>query len=95
MTMRVTPEWTREGTGIDLMWENPFEGPVLAPSGMPVADVPLVETDVTAIDQAALEEALAAPGSDIVTNPFKRSGFLMPFIVGFAAAWIARQWKVL
>jgi hypothetical protein len=78
-------------------YEYIFEDPqsqvmAIAPSGMPVADIPMVETDVTAIDQAALEEALAT--AETVTNPFNRTGFLMPFIVGFAAAWVARQLKV-
>jgi hypothetical protein len=79
-------------TGAEQWRVNPLQA--FAPSGVPIADVANIETDVTAIDQAAVEEAFESPGSDIVANPFRRGGFLMPFIVGFAAAWVARQWKV-
>mgnify|MGYP003665083481 CR=1 FL=1 len=84
-------------------WENaePDIGPImpefgrvqpLAPSGTPIADVANIETDVTAIDQAAVEEAFESTGKVITTRP---TGFILPFIIGFGAAWIARQWKVL
>jgi hypothetical protein len=71
------------------MFENAEEQiEVLAPSGVPVADVPSVETDVTAIDQAAVEEAM------VDNVPPTRTGFLLPFIIGFGAAWVARELKV-
>ena len=64
----------------------------LSPSGTPIADVGQLATDVTAFNQAAIEEAFESAG---VASSRRPAGFLLPFIVGFAAAWIARQWKVI
>jgi hypothetical protein len=68
-------------------WELPQP---LSPSGTPIADVVQMATDVTAFNQAAIEDAFDSPG--VRTRP---AGFLLPFIIGFGAAWIARQWKVI
>ena len=62
----------------------------LSPAGTPIADVLQMATDVTAFNQAAIEDAFDSPG--VRTRP---AGFLLPFIIGFGAAWIARQWKVI
>jgi hypothetical protein len=78
-------------------YEYIFEDPqsqvaAIAPSGLLIADVGNVETDLLAVDQAAVEEAYAETAAASSRKP---GGFLVPFIIGFAAAWIARQWKVI
>jgi hypothetical protein len=79
-------------------YEYIFEDPQsqvapIAPSGLLIADVGNVQTDQLAVDQAAVEEAFAETAA--AASSRKPGGFLMPFIIGFAAAWIARQWKVI
>lgn len=88
--MRRGRTWDRGNTNVDLMFEDAeAQIEVIAPSGVPIADVPSVETDVTAIDQAAVEEAFT---DNVAPRP---PGLLIPFIIGFGAAWVARELKVL
>jgi len=74
---------------LDVVLDEP-----LAPSGVPVAQT--IRTDITrTLDQAALEEAIAESETMLEQAQATRPGFLMPFIIGFAAAWAARQFKVI
>jgi hypothetical protein len=67
-----------------------MEAEPLAPNGVPVANSSHLDSNVTrTLDQAALEDV--ASQRQLV----RRSSVLLPFIFGFAAAWIARQFKVI